>query len=84
MPKILPFNALVRQKIAKHNLQKKWSKQCELLSQNPQHPSLNLELLMPKEQGIYSFRLDRKYRALCIFRPDLQAIEILTITVHYR
>jgi len=50
---------------------------------NPAYPSLNLELLEPKQYGIYSFRIDRKFRAIFIFRPDKKAVEILNITVHY-
>jgi len=43
-----------------------------------------MELLEPKIHGVYSFRIDRKYRVLFVFRPDRKAIEILSITVHYR
>ena len=81
---ILPLSEKVKKKIEKHNLQSKFDKQIKLFKQNPKHPSLNVELLEPKEYGIYSFRIDKKYRGLFIFRPDKQAIEILTITVHYQ
>ncbi|EKE13777.1 MAG: hypothetical protein ACD_12C00823G0001 [uncultured bacterium] len=81
---ILTLSKNVKEKIKKHNLQKKFSKQIELLKTNPKHPSLNVELLEPKEYGIYSFRIDKKYRGLFIFIPDKQVIEILAITVHYR
>jgi Txe/YoeB family toxin of Txe-Axe toxin-antitoxin module len=81
---ILPVSQRVRLTIKKHRLEKKFTKQQSLLSQNPGHPSLHVEILEPRWRGIYSFRIDRKYRALFIFRIDKQAIEIFAITVHYR
>jgi Txe/YoeB family toxin of Txe-Axe toxin-antitoxin module len=81
--KILPLSKLIEKKIKKYNLQVKFSKQLKLLSLNPKHPSLNVELLEPKEFGIYSFRIDRKFRGLFIFREDKKALEIINITVHY-
>ena len=81
---ILPLNPAISKKIAKHNLNTKATKQLSLFSSNPSHPSLNIELLEPKEYSIYSFRIDRKYRALFIYRKQEQAIEILNITVHYK
>ena len=80
---ILPLNPKICKNIKKQSLEAKFNKQLKLLCKNPKHPSLNLELLEPKHYGIYSFRIDRKFRALFVFRPDLKAIEILTITVHY-
>lgn len=81
---ILALSKKVKDKIRKHNLQNKLEKQIKLLKSDPKHPSLNVELLEPKEYGIYSFRIDRKYRGLFIFRSDKQVIEILMITVHYK
>lgn len=81
---ILPLSGKNKDKIEKHGLQKKFNKQIELLKINPKHPSLNVELLEPKEYGIYSFRIDKKYRGLFLFRPDKQVIEIFAITVHYK
>lgn len=80
---VLPPNKLVIEKLRKHGLQKKFDKQIIFFSQNPLHPSLNCELLIPKEYGVYSFRIDRKFRALYIYHKDLSAIEIINITVHY-
>jgi len=80
---ILPLNKLVQSRIQKYSLQKKFNKQIGLLSQNPSHPSLNTELPSPKEYGIYSFRIDLKYRALYIYNKALNAIEVINITVHY-
>lgn len=84
MFKILPLNQKAQKLLKKHLLETKFNKQLKLLSENPSHPSLHLELLEPKQQGIYSFRIDRKFRALFIFRPDLKAIEVFAITVHYK
>lgn len=84
MPTILPITGRLQAKVVKHGLEKKFAKQLRLLADNPRHPSLCLELLEPKVQGVYSFRIDLKYRALFVFRPDQVAIEILVITVHYR
>jgi len=84
MPKVLPINSRLQKLLQKYSLQTKFEKQIKLLSENPGHPSLNLELLEPKIYGIYSIRINRKFRALLIFRKDKQVIEILNVTVHYR
>lgn len=65
-----------------HRLKKKWQKSLKYLQTNPSHPSLNLELLEPRWRGIYSFRLDRKYRALFFMAPEGKA-EVFKITNHY-
>lgn len=81
---ILPLKPKVLKLIAKYSLKKRVKKQLKLLVNNPKHPSLHLELLRPKQYGIYSFRIDKKFRALLFFYPDKQTIEILNITVHYQ
>jgi hypothetical protein len=45
--------------------------------------NINTELLEPKHRLVYSFRIDRKYRALFICLPG-EEIEIIAITKHYR
>lgn len=50
--------------IKKHRLTKKWLKVKKLFESNKNHPSLNTELLNPKWRGIYSLRIDKRYRAL--------------------
>jgi plasmid maintenance system killer protein len=47
------------------------------------HPSLNTELLEPKWRGIYSFRSDRKYRAL-FFITKRGTAEITALTKYYK
>ena len=84
MPVILPISPRNQTIVSSHGLVKKFQKQCTLLTKNPHHPGLHMELLEPKIHGVYSFRIDRKYRVLFVFRPDRKAIEILSITVHYR
>jgi Txe/YoeB family toxin of Txe-Axe toxin-antitoxin module len=60
----------------------KWQKAVLLFEANIKHPSLNVELLEPKWHGIYSFRIDRKYRAL--FFLDGEQAEVFQITNHYK
>mgnify|MGYP001454409539 CR=1 FL=1 len=81
---ILPLNPRTLRDIRKHGLTRKFEKQCALLSQNFTHPSLNVERLEPKDEHIYSFRIDLRYRALFVFEPEYNAIEILAVTMHYQ
>lgn len=75
-PKLLKY-------IAEHNLKRKLSKQILLLETNSKHPSLHTEKLEPKEFGLYSFRIDRKYRAIFIL-PSPNLAEIVDINDHYK
>lgn len=81
---ILPIRPRVQREVDRHNLAKKFEKQIRLFSQNPAHPSLNVELLEPKDAAVYSFRIDRKYRALFVYDTLKRTIEIIAITVHYQ
>ena len=69
--------------LKKHNLKKKYKKAKKLFEQDPFYPSLNTELLEPKDRLIYSFRLDKKYRAIFIY-VDENTIEIVMFTNHYK
>jgi Txe/YoeB family toxin of Txe-Axe toxin-antitoxin module len=69
--------------ISKHNLEKKYERAKKLFKQDPLYPSLNTELLEPKDRLIYSFRLDRKYRAIFIYLEN-DVIEIIALTNHYK
>ena len=69
--------------LKKHNLEKKYKKAKSLFEKDPFYPSLNTEILEPKEKLIYSFRLDKKYRAIFIY-VDTNLIEIIAITNHYK
>ena len=66
-----------------HGLVRKLSKQIELLKTNPKHPSLNTEKLQPKDLELYSFRIDRKYRAI-FHILETGEIEIVGINDHYQ
>jgi plasmid maintenance system killer protein len=50
--------------LEKHRLKKKFVKAKKLFEQDINHPSLNVEILEPKHLKVYSFRLDKKYRAI--------------------
>ena len=69
--------------LKKHNLEKKYKKAKSLFEKDPFYPSLNTEILEPKDRLIYSFRLDKKYRAIFIYIDD-NTIEIITFTNHYK
>lgn len=83
MPTIAELRPDLREYIDVHGLEKKWQKAKALFESNPFHASLNTELLEPKHRGIYSFRLDKRYRALFIHLGD-GVIEVFAITNHYR
>ena len=81
--KILPIHPDILRYTAKHHLTDKFEKQCSLFVQNPLHPSLHTELLEPKEMKIWSFRVDKKFRAIFIFRNN-ETVEILDVNNHYQ
>jgi|GEM_PF-1876327 Txe/YoeB family toxin of Txe-Axe toxin-antitoxin module len=83
MATILPPNVKILKKAKKLNVLNKLNKSIKLFSNNPNHPSLNVELLHPKKMGIYSFRVDRKTRALFFKHKNKNVIEIINITTHY-
>lgn len=80
--KVKPLSTRLYKYLKTHELIKKFNKQTALLSNNPKHPSLNTELLEPKHMKIYSFRIDKKYRASFIIAGG--EIEIFDITDHYQ
>ena len=61
----------------------KWEKAAALFERDIRHPSLHTELMEPSWYGMYSFRIDRKYRAL-FFIKDEGCAEVFTITNHYK
>ena len=81
--KIKPLRDDLGNYLKKHNLEKKYEKAKNLFEYDPLYPSLNTELLEPKDRLIYSFRLDRKYRAIFIY-VDTDTIEIVAFTNHYK
>ena len=83
MPSIINLRDDIKKYLKKHGLAKKWEKAKKLFENDPSYPSLNTELLEPKHRLIYSFRLDKKYRAIFICLPE-DNVEIIAVTKHYR
>lgn len=80
--RIKPLSKRLKIYLASHQLNKKFKKQIKIFQQNPNHPSLHTELLEPKSERVYSFRIDRKYRALFIIINS--EIDIVGINDHYQ
>lgn len=83
MPSIVQLRDDIQKYLQKHGLAKKWEKAKKLFEKEPSHPSLYTELLEPKHLLIYSFRLNKKYRAIFICLPE-DKVEIIAVTNHYR
>ena len=66
----------------KKGLEKKFPKQARLFRESPFYPSLETELLEPKSLRMWSFRVDKKYRAIFIFR-NANTVEIIDVNNHY-
>ncbi len=81
--KIIPLHLDIVKYLKQRNLGKKFDKQKHIFEQNPFYPSLETELLEPKRMKFWSFRVDRKYRAIFIFR-ERDKIEIIDINNHYQ
>ena len=79
--KLKPLRNDLIEFLTKNRLEKKWQKISCLFENNHKHPSLHTELLEPHWRGIYSFRLDKKYRVL-FFLTQREA-EVFKITKHY-
>ena len=81
--KILSLHSEIKVYLQKRQLEKKFDKQKRLFEKNPFYPGLETELLEPRHMRIWSFRVDRKYRAIFIFRePDV--VEIIDVNNHYQ
>ena len=80
--RILPLNEIQIEYLKERQLLKKFQKCSDIFENNPHHPSLNTEVLEPKYLKIYSFRIDKKYRAVFIVKDGLA--EIINITNHYK
>ncbi len=81
--KILPFHSELKAYLKTRQLEKKFEKQLNLFKGIPFHPSLKTELLEPRRMKIWSFRIDKKYRALFIF-IEKDVIEIVDVNDHYQ
>ena len=81
--KILPLHHEIVDYLRQRGLERKFIKQKSLFEQNPSHPGLATELLEPRHLRIWSFRIDRKYRAIFIFK-DKETVEIIDLNNHYQ
>jgi len=81
--KIIPLHREILDYLNGRNLEKKFEKQKRLFERNPFHPSLQTELLEPRRMRFWSFRIDRKYRAIFIFL-EADTVEIIDINNHYK
>lgn len=79
---IKPIRNDLQKFLIKRNLFSRYRKQARLFETNPAHPSLHTEVLEPKNLRIYSFRIDRKYRAIFIYLGSNE-IEVIDINRHY-
>lgn len=68
--------------LKRHNLIRKFEKQIALFQNNLYYPSLHTEILEPKHLKLYSFRIDRKYRAIFVYLGK-NTIEVIDINCHY-
>ncbi len=79
---IKPISFRIEKQLKQHGLKNKFKKQLALFVANSFHPSLHTEKLEPKSVGLYSFRINKKYRA--IFRIKNGETEIIHLTKHYQ
>jgi hypothetical protein len=68
--------------ITLHGLKLRWGKAKLLFETDPRHPSLRTELLEPKDEMIFSFRIDKKYRALFMVKNSIAFV--FRVTNHYK
>lgn len=63
------------------DIRKKLVKQESLFKNNTFHPSLNTEKIEPKGKGIWTYRVDKKYRVAFRFE-DPQTAVLLAVGPH--
>lgn len=80
---IAPIHRDIIAYLKKRGLLPKFNKQVSILQNNIRHPSLNLEILEPREFKVYSLRIDKKYRVIFIYIAP-QIIEIIDVNNHYQ
>jgi len=80
--KIKPLRRDLIKYLRAHRLEKTWRKVAVMFERDIRYPSLHVELLEPRWRGIYSLRIDKKYRAL--FFVNGEAAEVFAITKHYK
>lgn len=79
---LLPIHTEIVEYLEARQLVRVFEKQCRLFMSDSKHPSLHTEVLEPKQLKLFSFRVNKKYRAIFIYRgPDVA--EILDVNNHY-
>lgn len=78
---ILPYDSSIDDFLKTRRLDGQFNKQLRLLRTNPRAKSLNFELLEPKKNNMYSFRVNDQWRALCFFINN--GIKIFKITDYH-
>ncbi|MBM4402632.1 MAG: type II toxin-antitoxin system RelE/ParE family toxin [Candidatus Cloacimonetes bacterium] len=81
--KIKPLRGDLQKVLGRHTLEKKFQKQAKYFEENSTHPSLKTEKLEPKNLNLYSFRINKKWRAIFLVDKNHQA-EIIDINPHYQ
>lgn len=80
--RVLPIHPDIITYVLARNLYSRFIKQLALFVENEHHPSLHVELLEPKRMGIYSMRINKKYRVLFIYvAPGV--VELIDANNHY-
>lgn len=80
--KVKPIKPRLSKYLDKYDLFEKWEKAKNFLANDLSHPSLNFEKIILKSTVFYSFRLDKKYRGICLL--DKGQIETILFTNHYK
>lgn len=81
--KVRPLRADLSDYLKRRLLVKRFNKQIKIFGDTPRHPSLHTEVLEPKKLRLYSFRLNKKFRAIFVFL-DNEEVEIVDINDHYQ
>lgn len=79
---IKPLKSHLVRYFTKRFLNEKWEKVKKLLESDLSHPSLHFKKIIFRHTVFYSFRLDKKYRGICILKNNI--IEIILFTSHYK
>ena len=77
-----PLRSDLKKRLKRANLWTKYQKQEKFFKINYRHPSLHTEKLKPHHLNLYSFRINRQWRAIFIF-TDNKAAEVIDVNPHY-
>ena len=80
---ICPLRKDLQKILQKYDIENKFIKQKRLFESDSFYPSLHTEKLQPTHLNIYSFRIDKKYRAIFIVTKNRDE-EIIDINSHYQ